>query len=351
MRRSLLPALFVSALVVVLAGCTVGPTGNALDYDGHTISNSSFRRELQALRDNKAFTASLKSQVTVAATPGTINSQVAAAWLGQLAQQEAIDREASRRGIHPTAADRQAATAQGAGLFGTPQIFAAFPKWFRDRVIERVTRQIALLRVLTPAPTEADARAYFARNAAQLCPSGKLVSHVLVRTKPEADAIEVQLRQGADFAALARSQSIDPSAAQQGGSLGCLGAQQFVPEFESAARTLAVGQVSAPVQTQYGFHVIKVVAYTFDTAGADIQRALVGQAQQRVRGIIDADLAKAHVKIDRRYGRWGRTAGGGLGVVPPAPPRVREKPAPKPTAAPGGLPQAPPGPAPQQPQP
>jgi hypothetical protein len=76
--------------------------------------------------------------------------------------------------------------------------------------------------------------------------------------KVKADAIKKQLDGGADFGELAKKYSADPGSAPAGGELGWFGKGQMVPEFETAAFALKVGEVSAPVKTQYGYHLIKV---------------------------------------------------------------------------------------------
>lgn len=82
-------------------------------------------------------------------------------------------------------------------------------------------------------------------------------SHILVETEEEAQAIKVEIDGGADFAAVAREKSTGPSG-PGGGSLGWFGAGMMVPAFEEAVMALEPGQVSEPVQTQFGWHVIKL---------------------------------------------------------------------------------------------
>lgn len=84
-------------------------------------------------------------------------------------------------------------------------------------------------------------------------------SHILVNTQAEAIALQKQLAVGAKFEELARRNSKCPSGAQ-GGDLGFFGKGQMVKEFEDAAFSLPIGQVSAPVKTEFGFHLIKVTA-------------------------------------------------------------------------------------------
>jgi peptidyl-prolyl cis-trans isomerase C len=80
-------------------------------------------------------------------------------------------------------------------------------------------------------------------------------SHILVPTLIEAANLQTQLREGADFAQLAQQHSKCPSG-QRGGDLGFFGAGQMVKPFEDATRATPVGAISAPVQTQFGFHLI-----------------------------------------------------------------------------------------------
>ena len=81
--------------------------------------------------------------------------------------------------------------------------------------------------------------------------------HILVPTEDEAKAILAQLKGGADFAALAKEKSKDPGAAE-GGDLGYFTKEQMVPEFSEVAFKLGKGQLSDPVKTQFGWHIIKV---------------------------------------------------------------------------------------------
>jgi parvulin-like peptidyl-prolyl isomerase len=83
--------------------------------------------------------------------------------------------------------------------------------------------------------------------------------HILVGSRPEAQDILEMLKDGAQFEAIARERSTCPSAAR-GGDLGEFGRGVMVKSFETAAFNLKVGEISAPVQTQFGWHIIKRVA-------------------------------------------------------------------------------------------
>jgi peptidyl-prolyl cis-trans isomerase C len=82
--------------------------------------------------------------------------------------------------------------------------------------------------------------------------------HILVPTEAEAKAVQAEVQKGTDFAELARQKSKDPGAAAEGGDLGFFTKEQMVPEFAEVAFKLNKGDVSDPVKTQFGWHIIKV---------------------------------------------------------------------------------------------
>jgi len=84
-------------------------------------------------------------------------------------------------------------------------------------------------------------------------------SHILVDDEKTAKKIKADIDAGADFKKLAKKHSKCPSG-EQGGDLGFFGKGQMVKEFEDAAFSLAVGVVSQPVKTEFGYHLIVVTA-------------------------------------------------------------------------------------------
>jgi parvulin-like peptidyl-prolyl isomerase len=88
-------------------------------------------------------------------------------------------------------------------------------------------------------------------------PTEVRASHILVETKDQAESLRQQIEGGADFAALAAKHSNCPSG-KKGGDLGFFGKGRMVKPFEEAAFGLAKGACSTPVQTQFGYHLIKV---------------------------------------------------------------------------------------------
>ena len=117
--------------------------------------------------------------------------------------------------------------------------------------------------------------------------------HILVATEAEAKEIAERLKKGEDFATLAKEKSQDTGA--EGGDLGFFTRGQMLKPFEEAAFALDVGEISDPVQTQFGWHIIKVEEKrdqplpTFDQVKEAIMSQLVqAKAQEVVTGLRDS---------------------------------------------------------------
>ncbi|MCG7409787.1 peptidylprolyl isomerase [Paenibacillus sp. ACRRX] len=150
---------------------------------------------------------------------------------------------------------------------------------------QQVVKQLELTKLLSVkvSVTDDEVKQMFEQNKASMdTPEQVRASHILVKTKEEADAIVKQLKEGADFAALAKEKSSDGSK-DKGGDLGFFGAGAMVPEFEKAAFALKTGEVSEPVKSQFGYHVIKTTdrkaahTATFEEKKGDIKDALIAQ--------------------------------------------------------------------------
>jgi peptidyl-prolyl cis-trans isomerase C len=128
-------------------------------------------------------------------------------------------------------------------------------------------------------------KARYDKDAASFTPPEEMrARHILVKTKEEAQAVIADLAKGGDFAKIAAEKSQDPGSAKQGGDLGFFGPGDMVPEFDKAASELKIGEVTKePVQTQFGFHVIKLEEKrkqplpSLDQVKDQIKQALVGE--------------------------------------------------------------------------
>jgi peptidyl-prolyl cis-trans isomerase C len=125
---------------------------------------------------------------------------------------------------------------------------------------ERVLHQEGIDKIVQAAITEADIRKrYDEEIAARPAENEVNARHILVKTVEEATKLIAELDGGADFNALADANTTDPSGKGKGGDLGWFGPGMMVPEFDKAAFETAPGSYTkTPIETQFGFHIIKV---------------------------------------------------------------------------------------------
>jgi hypothetical protein len=295
-------ALAVVVALVLGAGITAlavddGPV--AFRVGGEAVSQRSVDDELSALAANEALqqlVAQGGSQ-QLSRGEGSIIADASAGWLRLRIIEEGAAHEVARRDLHETAADRGSGRFLAEQVFGT-EMLAVAPAWLRRGIVERWTKVATLQRALLASPSAALTDA-----ARASCASGRYVSHILVASQEQAEAIAEQLAAGDDFARLAESNSTDTGSAGQGGQLGCIDDQEFVEPFATVVASQPVGVVSAPVQTEFGWHLILVGD---QPTRAEYENA----ALEEIVGMV----AGERVEIDPRYGRWDRR---NVEVVPP----------------------------------
>ncbi len=187
-----------------------------------------------------------------------------------------------------------------------------------DRLKDQ-TRKSLLFQKLYPevtkdaAPvTDEQALAYYNANPTQFQqPETRSVRHILVADEATANQVKAKLDAGEDFAALAKQYSTDTGSKDKGGVVGDVSKEgvtsdgnSLVPEFVTAMNALAAGQISAPVKSQFGYHIIQVTAInpagqqTFEQAKANLEQGL---ALQNARDAFDAWLENAKKNYTIEY--------------------------------------------------
>jgi len=156
----------------------------------------------------------------------------------------------------------------------------------------RALRNAYLAQKINSEVTEAELQAAYDKHFADFeGPEELNARHILVKEKAEAEAVIKELDGGADFAELAREKSTGPSG-PNGGSLGYFTKGQMVPEFEQAALALETGSyTSEPVQTQFGWHVIKLEDKRRQEK-PELAAVADGLRQQLMRERYDAKMAE-----------------------------------------------------------
>jgi foldase protein PrsA len=310
MKRSLMLAAAALAVVtVVAAGCggtdEVPPDAVAV-VDGTTITKSSLD-ELLA-RTKKTYTAQ-KRQFPKAGTSEYQSLQTQA--VAFLVQREEYAREADKLGVKITDAQVEKKVDDvrkqyfggdqkkfEAGLKAQSYTLAALREDARAQLVSEgiykdITGDVKV--------TDAQAQQFYDDNVDRYkVAESREVRHILVKTKSEADRIRGELAAGADFAKLAKESSIDPGSKDQGGKL-TITRGQTVAAFDKAAFSLDTNEVSDPVKTQYGYHIIQALADVKPgsvTPFTNVRDQIKSQLLQKKR----SDAVSAWVsKVEKEY--------------------------------------------------
>jgi peptidyl-prolyl cis-trans isomerase C len=130
-------------------------------------------------------------------------------------------------------------------------------QWAQDQIIE----EVYLSRYIRAALTDDRIKARYDQFLKEQKPEDQVsAKHILVKTEEDAKAVIADLKNGGDFAAIAKEKSNDPGTKATGGDLGWFTKEEMVPEFAEAAFKLQKGQYTeTPVKTQFGYHVILLV--------------------------------------------------------------------------------------------
>lgn len=161
---------------------------------------------------------------------------------------------------------------------------------------------IEVFEAQVEAPTEEEAHQLLIDDPASwtvVC-----ASHILVETEDEATSIVSRLDAGEDFAELATELSLDTGSSVNGGDLGCTTPSDYVAEFADATMTAEIGAVSDPVETTFGFHLIKVDSRTEATT-EELSSAMVeSEVSELMSNWYLAAVTGADIAVNPDYGTW-----------------------------------------------
>ncbi len=349
LRPRFLSVVSVVALALLAGACggnsALAPRAWAARVGGTEISRSDFTDQLDAIRGNDELSAFF-AQATGLPVDGEGDSAGAAfsaVWLTQIIQGEIVRQAAEDSGVEITDSVKAVAAELAPSQFLTPNQeeqllppdqqrealaarFEALPAAFRDAAVDQLAALVAF------AMPEGDVELACAR-------------HILVSTQPdsltgvapdpaaalaEAQDLRARLEAGEDFAQLAATESDDAGSAAAGGDLGCLPRGATVAEFDAALFELQPGEISEPVATDFGYHIIEVtdrITGSFDELTLDQQAIVITAALQSVDA---AELRKliedADVEVDPSFGEW-LVDDQGARVEPPAGADAEQRPA------------------------
>ena len=317
-------------VTVVGAACGDLAQPYAAKVNGARISQDVLDRELRVILENEQ----VRAQIEQGLGPGqsilgkggndTVTTSFTATVLTRRVFLELIHQEVERRELRIDGRRSEQARAETEQQFGGPEVFSKFPKWYQDDSI-RANAEVAILQENAATKvTDEDVAAYYEQNINQF--KGRCISHILVDTKEQIDQLRTQIEGGAAFADVAQEQSKDTASGQQGGFLGCFQEGEplgFVEPFKTEAEKLPIGQLSQPVQTEFGFHLITVAGERALAEVAEELRAQLGQQQGQsgFNELLISLVKRADIDINPKYGRFSKDQAT-LGVIPPDAPRL-----------------------------
>jgi foldase protein PrsA len=303
-----------AAACLMLAGC--GSTliePSAASVDGREIPTDEIQLALARFEKCDQF-----EQATQDRPPNEVKREYEQTLLTRLVRREILTGEAQEAGVEVTLAQVDQRIDQIRADFDSEKAFADELKaqcvtlqevraFVKDSELERQLRA----RVTEgTGPTEEELRAEYEARADEF--SEMNVDHILVREKAEADRIYRELQDAPPgkldqtFARLAKESSIDAGSASRGGSLGYLNPADLVPEFTDAALALDEGQISEPVKTQFGWHLIRLVdvrVRSFEEARDQLAEELGGQEQESAwQDFLERAYSDANVEVNPRFG-------------------------------------------------
>jgi len=165
-----------------------------------------------------------------------------------------------------------------------------------EKLFDAVTKDVKV--------TDADVKKYYEDNQAQYgTPESREVRHILVKTRAQANKLYDQLKakNGANFAALAKKYSQDPGSKDQGGKYNVVKGQTVAP-FEQTAFLLEKGQISRPVKTQYGYHIIQPLGETKPAKTQPLDKNLREQIRSQLLTQKRNEAMNTWVKdLEKRY--------------------------------------------------
>ncbi len=225
------------------------------------------------------------SQMPESARKSYDSSEGRKKFLEELITRELLLQEAKKRGL-----DRDRTLVERVERFKERSILDSLMK---EEVDSRVT------------VTQDEVKAFYTVHADTFtAPRESRVSHILVKTEADALDLKKRLNEGEDFAGLARKVSLDLATRYKGGDLGVIKPGQMVPQFEQAVRHLKVGEISPPVATQFGYHIIKLnertagTVLSFEETKDQVKdQLLLEKKRKRFDDLVASLRAKAKLRV------------------------------------------------------
>ncbi len=205
-----------------------------------------------------------KEKITQEQLNEELNKQYGASVLNMMISNKVVDLEADKAKVKVTDKEIQAELDKMVEQYGGQETFnmlLAQNGVTEDLFKEQIEQNLKVTKILEPSIeiTDDEIKTYFEDNKASFdTPEQVEASHILVEDEKTAKEVKKKIDEGGDFAELAKEYSTDTQTAENGGELGYFSTGQMVEAFDKAAFAMKVDEISDPVKTDYGYHIIKV---------------------------------------------------------------------------------------------
>ncbi|MED3795021.1 peptidylprolyl isomerase [Niallia alba] len=205
-----------------------------------------------------------KEKITQEQLNEELNKQYGASVLNMMISNKVVDLEADKAKVKVTDKEIQAELDKMVEQYGGQETFnmlLAQNGVTEDLFKEQIEQNLKVTKILEPSIeiTDDEIKTYFEDNKASFdTPEQVEASHILVEDEDTAKEVKKKLDEGGDFAKLAEEYSTDTQTKDKGGELGYFSSGQMVEAFDKAAFSMKVDEISDPVKTDYGYHIIKV---------------------------------------------------------------------------------------------
>jgi foldase protein PrsA len=311
-RRFVVLVACCAAVVGLAAGCGGGsssslPKGDVALVDGQPIKQAQFDTLLAQ------YFGSLKAGKQAVPKKGSAAYKSVQQRLVQyLITKAELEQQAKKLAVTVTSKDIDAGVKKFIGQYfgGSQKKFEAAMKaqhatlkQVRDNVAF-TTLQTKLVAKVAAGVIVSDqaALAYYNKNVAHYVKAvSRDLEHILVKTKKLAESIYKQLQNGASFAVLAKKYSTDTGSKVKGGKLGVLFKNQLVASFANAAFALKTGEISKPVQSQFGWHVIKALGPVIPASKSPFSKEKAAIKQQLLQAKKSDVMSAWQTKFQKFY--------------------------------------------------
>lgn len=310
LKSKITAAILACTMMIGLTACGK-PEGVAAEVNGEQISMEDYQKEYAAVRnsfviDQGAGDPAILKEALPNMGNVTIEEYLREMTLENLIKERIVIQDAEKYGVKVSDEEVDNMYNNTMESAGGEQLFIAelkkqglTPEFFKNFLKKKIMIQKYYEEKMKDiTPNDEDIKKYYEEHKDDYFMAE--ASHILVDTEKEAKDAKKKLDEGADFAKLAKEISKDPTAKENGGSLGEFPNGAMVPEFNDAIVEMKPGEISKPIETQFGYHIIELKSKTerkFEDVKEEIKNELLMQNEQKYNEKLEKE-AKVKKYVD-----------------------------------------------------